>query len=454
MAQQQRPARSVGARGGHEGPVSTPGPHPTSESAPTVPERAPPLRTPTSRSPSAQARAPTTIRPAVAGRLTAPRVVASSPFRCRSRARLRAPQTSAHGRSLRLVSYFFRRRPEPNRVQIPSGVRERRQGNPVVARRRASDASAPRSCPPGRGLRIVRCRASRALLLACSLAAAARSSVLPASDRLRACVVGRRPLSVDSASRVGSFVRASRRHVDLPGVHTFRPDRAFRWCAHLPVPGVHAVPAFPQGKINNLATLLGGRSAILVFLSWGPRGDPKRGVHTFLAHRPFGWGPGTFALANWSPENALASWCAHSASRCARAHQIGVRSWDELPRFCSSGRGCRGRESDLGTQLGSPRPSECAHSGVYGVHTRFWPFSALWRGLSPSSGYPPCRTLRGCRIRGISRWQSVTTPGAWSSIRRTSSPRSSRSFRAASGSAARCSCAVLSGKGWLPRSPI
>ena len=129
VAQQQRPARSVGARGGHEGPASTPGPHPTFESAPTVPERAPPLRTPTARSPSAQAHAPTTIRPAVAGRLTAPRVVASSPFRCRSRARLRAPQTSAHGRSLRLVSYFFRRRPEPNRVQIPSGVRERRQGN-------------------------------------------------------------------------------------------------------------------------------------------------------------------------------------------------------------------------------------------------------------------------------------------------------------------------------------
>ena len=315
MAQQQRPARSVGARGGHEGPASTPGPHPTSESAPTVPERAPPLRTPTARSPSAQARAPTTIRPAVAGRLTAPRVVASSPFRCRSRARLRAPQTSADGRSRRLVSYFFRRRPEPNRVQIPSGVRERRQGNPVVARRRAGDASAPRSCSPGRGLRIVRCRASRCLLSACSLAAAARSSVLPASDRLRGCVVGRRPLSVDSASRVGSFVRASRRHVDLPGVHTFRPERAFRWCAHLPVPGVHAVPAFPQGKINNLATLLGGRSAILVLLSWGPRGDPKRGVHTFLAHGPFGRGPRTFALANWSPENALASWCARSGDQ-------------------------------------------------------------------------------------------------------------------------------------------
>ena len=34
MAQQQRPARSVGARGGHEGPVGVqPGPHPTSESA-------------------------------------------------------------------------------------------------------------------------------------------------------------------------------------------------------------------------------------------------------------------------------------------------------------------------------------------------------------------------------------------------------------------------------------
>ena len=35
-----------------------------------------------------QARAPTTIRPAVAGRFAAPRVVTSSPLRCRSRARL------------------------------------------------------------------------------------------------------------------------------------------------------------------------------------------------------------------------------------------------------------------------------------------------------------------------------------------------------------------------------
>ena len=34
------------------------------------------------------ARAPTTIRPAVAGRFAAPRVVTSSPLRCRSRARL------------------------------------------------------------------------------------------------------------------------------------------------------------------------------------------------------------------------------------------------------------------------------------------------------------------------------------------------------------------------------
>ena len=40
VAQQHRPARSVGARGGHEGPASTPGPHPTSESVPTLSERA------------------------------------------------------------------------------------------------------------------------------------------------------------------------------------------------------------------------------------------------------------------------------------------------------------------------------------------------------------------------------------------------------------------------------
>ena len=282
VAQQQRPARSVGARGGHEGPASTPGPHPTSESAPTVPERASPLRTPTSRSPSAQARAPTTIRPAVAGRLTAPRVVASSPFRCRSRARLRAPQTSADGRSLRLVSYFFRRRPEPNRVQIPSGVRERRQGNPVVARRRAGDASAPRSCPPGRGLRIVRCRASRALLLACSLAAAARSSVLPASDRLRACVVGRRPLSVDSASRVGSFVRASRRHVDLPGVHTFRPDRAFRLVCTPSRPWRTCRSGLPAGKNQQLSDPFGGSLRYFGLSVMGSPGGPE----PWCAHLP------------------------------------------------------------------------------------------------------------------------------------------------------------------------
>ena len=215
VAQQQRPARSVGARGGHEGPASTPGPHPTSESAPTVPERASPLRTPTSRSPSAQVRAPTTIRPAVAGRLTAPRVVASSPFRCRSRARLRAPQTSAHGRSLRLVSYFFRRRPEPNRVQIPSGVRERRQGNPVVARRRAGDASAPRSCPPGRGLRIVRCRASRCLLSACSLVGVLSrrrcSFVGPSGFRPTPGLRCRAPALVRRFCFPGRFVRPGRR---------------------------------------------------------------------------------------------------------------------------------------------------------------------------------------------------------------------------------------------------
>ncbi len=41
VAQQRGPARSVGARGGHEGPASTgPGPHPTSESAPTLSEPA------------------------------------------------------------------------------------------------------------------------------------------------------------------------------------------------------------------------------------------------------------------------------------------------------------------------------------------------------------------------------------------------------------------------------
>ena len=40
MAQQLRSARSVGARDGHEGPVvAQPGPHPTSESAPTLSER-------------------------------------------------------------------------------------------------------------------------------------------------------------------------------------------------------------------------------------------------------------------------------------------------------------------------------------------------------------------------------------------------------------------------------
>ena len=40
VAQQHRPARSVGARGGHEGPVALPGPHPTSSPLPTLLERA------------------------------------------------------------------------------------------------------------------------------------------------------------------------------------------------------------------------------------------------------------------------------------------------------------------------------------------------------------------------------------------------------------------------------
>ena len=55
--------------------------------------------------------------------------------------------------------------------------------------------------------------------------------------------------------------------------------------------------------------------------------------------------------------------------------------------------------------------------------------------------------------QGVSRWRSGTTPGAWSSIRRTSSPRSWRSSRGASGSAARSLCAVLSGRGWRPLLP-
>ena len=67
-----------------------------------------------------------------------------------------------------------------------------------------------------------------------------------------------------------------------------------------------------------------------------------------------------------------------------------------------------------------PRDPSSVHTRLSMVCTLgFGRFRALWRGLSPSSA--PCRTLRGCRIRGISRWQSATTPGAWSSIRRTSS---------------------------------
>ena len=88
VAQRHRPARSVGARGGHEGPVAPgPSPHVLSPLQP-YPNASFLASTGVAVTPSAQARAPTTIRPAVAGRLTAPRVATSSPFRCRSRARL------------------------------------------------------------------------------------------------------------------------------------------------------------------------------------------------------------------------------------------------------------------------------------------------------------------------------------------------------------------------------
>ena len=88
--------------------------------------------------------------------------------------------------------------------------------------------------------------------------------------------------------------------------------------------------------------------------------------------------------------------CAHSASRCARAHQIGVRSWDELPRFCSSGRGCRGRESGLGTQLGVPTTLRvctlgclwCAHSVLAVFGTLAWTFAFRLSSLSDASRLP------------------------------------------------------------------
>ncbi len=63
-----------------------------------------------------QARAPTTIHPAVAGRFTAPRVVTSSPSAAGSTLGYRTPQTSTDGRSLRLVSCCSEPgKPDPHR---------------------------------------------------------------------------------------------------------------------------------------------------------------------------------------------------------------------------------------------------------------------------------------------------------------------------------------------------
>ena len=63
-----------------------------------------------------QARAPTTIHPAVAGRFTAPRVVTSSPSAAGSALGYRTPQTSTDGRSLRLVSCCSEPgKPDPHR---------------------------------------------------------------------------------------------------------------------------------------------------------------------------------------------------------------------------------------------------------------------------------------------------------------------------------------------------
>ena len=117
-----------------------------------------------------------------------------------------------------------------------------------------------------------------------------------------------------------------------------------------------------------------------------------------------------------------------------------------MPRPDWSPCGYRVPESGLGTQLGPHHPPS--------VHTRLsmvcTPDSGRLHRLSPPFGYSPCRTGRGCRIRG-SRGGGREQHQA--SIRRTSSPRSWRSSRGASGSAARSLCAVLSGRGWRPLLP-
>ena len=104
----------------------SPGPSPTSESVFNATRtRCPsPARKPR-RYPCAQARAPTTIRPAVTGRLTVPRVVTSSPFRCRSRARL-PHSANVRGRTFApLGLLLFETGSEPTRVHFDADLSDR-----------------------------------------------------------------------------------------------------------------------------------------------------------------------------------------------------------------------------------------------------------------------------------------------------------------------------------------
>ena len=108
--------------------------------------------------------------------------------------------------------------------------------------------------------------------------------------------------------------------------------------------------------------------------------------------------------------------------------------------------GYRVPESGLGTQLGPHHPPS--------VHTRLSmvctpDFGRLDR-LSPLSAILPVGRVVDAGSGGLAGGGREQHQA---SIRRTSSPRSWRSSRGASGSAARSLCAVLSGRGWRPLLP-
>ena len=172
----------------------------------------------------------------------------------------------------------------------------------------------------------------------------------------------------------------------LPLVCT--PSRPWRTCRS----------GLPAGKSQQLSDPFGGSLRYFGLSVMGSPWGPKTWCAHFLAHRPFGWGPGTFAFVNWSPENGRSRRGVHTRRPSVHVHtRSGPDHGDELPRFCSSGRGCRGRESGLGTQLGSPATLRvctlgclwCAHSVLAVFGTLAWTF-AFFRlsSLSDASRMP------------------------------------------------------------------